>query len=1367
MLKQSKSRKIGFLLVLLSLAFVVMASAASASDSRQTAVVNARAKIHPNLLQDIDAALAGNAAANGPAIASRAAANTGELQFVARVAAGADLSNYASQWFVRPFADPLGTTVAAGFASPTAILKMATDPAVITLRRSESLAELPKPVDPDVPTNLNSNITPALNLSGEASPGPAPEGWYGTGSAIHGSQEAWAKGYTGAGVRYMSNDSGADYCHPDLEGTWAYIDDASSPYYGLPQMFDSLSSYYAAFDYFVGTTLIADGLADYADTSATAAGDFSFAPLGAAVGHDYTVPGTSLSGEYHYGSHPDKALADVADILSGAFGDGTAVSGERAAVLVVDENEAGVYDTVYVDVNYNFDFSDDSPARLTRDFSNQETACLDYDFDGLNDVSGGLVYFIADGETAVPTLDWYWGVPGSAYGNGDLVAFHVQDFTEGGGTHGMGTTSVAVGQGVVIGSVNWGEDGSPIAGFQGLVVGPGKDVASTQNGDFYLTPFVEDAYVYAGLGYDGISGTGDDVQIVSNSWGYSGTDNDGFDFDSRLIDIVNRSFAPNTALLFSTGNGAAGYGTAAPPSPASGIGVGASTLFGSIGLFESIASADQIVGGDVISWSNRGPGARNVVGADVVATGAFGTGDLSLNGVLWGAIATDNFGGTSMAAPVAAGNLALMYQAWYERWGEWPTFEQARTLIMNSATNTEHDVWSQGAGMVNADLGTDIAAGLGGIYVSPSEWSTGDYRGTEYGAFAHIMNPGDRDTQSFTVTNMGDSRMQVRVTTETHVQIGSDDLSFTSLDQSLDHGAFTTPDYAFRVDPMIPHGTDLMMVRLTKPYNQFDPNEDLFEPFNNWRVAVQNWTDLDGDGILWDDANGNGKVDLGEFDTGEHIRFTYGYDAGPTQQARVANPLERMTDGIFVTLRHRDMVAEVPQTDLGLEVSYWQLRNWQWARPTRGAFSLAPGETNSFDVTLSVPPNTPYGMYEGSINLHYGDEEVVIPVTVAVAASGTSFEFGQANAANGRSAHLLDVPMLYDNDTVFGYTDYTWRAESGDWRFFWTDVNGEDLPENGTSFLVVDNSWVGEGTDIDTIIMGPTEDCVSNGVGCDGLLGGYPGSAFYGPYTLAEVGRSEYTYIGSGRWLQDTSTGGPREIVAAPVQDGLHGIFFHQVRVDGNSLDEPFGGFVGLVNLDPGEIVSSAAAGPGSASLTISSELDLGGFVAQGFGLGGPVTTTEDIFQDDPNDPSTASFVTTVDITNGALLEVSTCCTVGSDIDLFVYDPSGALIGSSTTSSDAENVRVVFPEDGTYTVAVHGWSVPSGSDTFELTINAVQGTDVTVSNLPASIPAGGSATIDVNWDTTGFASGTYYGLILMGPAEAPGLLQVPVEITIP
>ncbi|NJN15595.1 MAG: S8 family serine peptidase [Oscillochloris sp.] len=521
----------------------------------------------------------------------------------------------------------------------------------------------------------------------------------------------------------MVNDSGADYCHPDLVGTWAYIDDTASPYYGLPQMFDSLTSYLAARDFYLAETNIAENFtrSQWADTSATAGGDFSYQPLGADAAHNYTVTGTSLSGEYHYGSHPDSSLADLAGLLSAFFGDGTAVDGERAAVLVVDENEAGVYDTVYVDLNFNFDFSDDTPARLSRDFSNSEVACLDYNGDGLNDVSGGLVYFIADGETAVPTLDWYWGVPGDFYGNGDLVAFHVMDYlASAGGNHGMGCTSVAVGQGVVRGSLVFGPDGYPVADNQGLVVGPGKDVKTTQNGDYYNTPFIEDAYIYAGLGYDGEVGTGDDIQIVSNSWGFSGTDNDGFDFESRLIDLINRTLAPNTALLFSTGNGAAGYGTAAPPAPMNGIGVGASTLYGSTGEFETIESADQILGGDAMSWSNRGPGPGGQLGADILATGAFGTGSVELNAVLDGSVATLSFGGTSMAAPVAAGNLALMYQAWEEATGEWPTFDEAKALLQSTAKDASHDIWSQGAGIVDADRGTMVASGEGGFMAFPS-----------------------------------------------------------------------------------------------------------------------------------------------------------------------------------------------------------------------------------------------------------------------------------------------------------------------------------------------------------------------------------------------------------------------------------------------------------------------------------------------------------------------------------------------------------------------------------------------------------------------------------------------------------------------
>ena len=165
--------------------------------------------------------------------------------------------------------------------------------------------------------------------------------------------------------------------------------------------------------------------------------------------------------------------------------------------------------------------------------------------------------------------------------------------------------------------------------------------------------------------------------------------------------------------------------------------------------------------------------------------------------------------------------------------------------------------------------------------------------------------------------------------------------------------------------------------------------------------------------------------------------------------------------------------------------------------------------------------------------------------------------------------------------------------------------------------------------------------------------------------------------------------------------------------------------------------------------------------------MSAPTTTTETIFQDDPNNPLTASFSRTVTMNSGAELTVSTCCTAGgSDIDLFVYGPSGSLIASSTTATDAEFVTLRFPADGNYRIDVHGWAVTGGVDTFELTINAVQGTDISAVAQPGPINANGVKTIEVSWNLSGRPAGDYKGVVLFGPPEAPGLITVPVEITI-
>ena len=97
---------------------------------------------------------------------------------------------------------------------------------------------------------------------------------------------------------------------------------------------------------------------------------------------DYNVTGiTSISGAYHVGLHWDSYLR--------------AAYFMAPAVLVVDSTSPGAYDTVYVDLDNNLDFTDDTPAT-----KGSPNVWKDLDLDGYADASGGLLYFISD-STAV------------------------------------------------------------------------------------------------------------------------------------------------------------------------------------------------------------------------------------------------------------------------------------------------------------------------------------------------------------------------------------------------------------------------------------------------------------------------------------------------------------------------------------------------------------------------------------------------------------------------------------------------------------------------------------------------------------------------------------------------------------------------------------------------------------------------------------------------------------------------------------------------------------------------------------------------------------------------------------------------------
>ena len=1064
---------------------------------------------------------------------------------------------------------------------------------------------------------------------------------------------------------------------------------------------------------------------DYADTSETRSGSqvtpgtdgvatAVFAPINSLDrnGYTYRFPATSKSGVYHFGSHPDTTLQ--------------AFFSERVAVLVVDEHTPGVYDTVYVDLDADRDFTDNKKA-----VKGDEYVTMDLDGDGFADLSGGIVYWISDGLNPLPASDWRYGIGADVAGPGDLVAFSINDFAES-GDHGTLCASGIAAQGVIDGDApayKPAGDGSP---FTGQVQGGGRDVKLSSNGDGYATANgLEDGMLFAALGYDGRAQTADDMQIVSNSWGNSAAVDDGWDYTSRLFDFILRFVNPYLVEGNSTGNGGAGYGTTNSPGANLSISVGASTLYDSSGYsFDSIVSKEQFQYNDSMSFSDRGPTAQGEVGVAVLANGAWGAGDVPLNEAFaadaGGWDAWENWGGTSRSTPVAMGNLALAMQAYKAKNGRWPTNVEARSILMAGADTTWNDGFVEGAGVVNALRSVRIAAGLGGVSVLPDSVTFGDYRGTKYDAFTSVVFPGAVRSETFTVRNAGAAPVNLSISDDHLVRFAEKTIDVTTVDQKLETANAYVPDYLVDVAPYIPAGAQLMEVILVQPFDEFDPDGD-YSANSSWRVIPLDWTDLNKDGKLFEDKNGNGAVNCPivggmpdyqssacEIQAGEYMRFGYGYDRGTTMQQRVRLPRERAHNSIFVGLGHRSKSALAPVSRLKVQLNFYRAEDMPWlAAPA--SLVVPPGSSATFDAVMTVPQDAAVGLYEATIRISDGAAVTNVPVVANVAASGTDFVLGGGSAAG----------TPYDNGRVGGYFDWTGRAESGDWRFFFLDA--PDSAADG-EYLLVDNSWSGAKTDIDTLVMSPVQDCFSNGAGCSYPVSAqFPGSEpAYGPYSLRVSGGSDRLNPRAGVWLRQSSTGGPREIVTGKIKPGLNLVALHNVSFDGSGWAEAFEGRAGTIKAAPNPVdLFVGASVSGQFSVTVQSSVALTGLEAGAYGLGAPATQTLPQIQDNPDDPSSATHQFPITAENAALIEVTTSAEAG-DLDLFlVYDRNGdghfdfvdEVVASSTTASANEHIKVTFPPDGDYLVAAHGWSAEPDKD-FTITLNVVQGKDLQVGALP-------------------------------------------------
>ena len=281
--------------------------------------------------------------------------------------------------------------------------------------------------------------------------------------------------------------------------------------------------------------------------------------------------------------------------------------------------------------------------------------------------------------------------------------------------------------------------------------------------------------------------------------------------------------------------------------------------------------------------------------------------------------------------------------------------------------------------------------------------------------------------------------------------------------------------------------------------------------------------DKNGNGVVnhrqkGSSSNIDGNLDLNfrgsDMDEFEYVRFMYHRPGANTLQSFVRDPYDRMADGVYLGLQHPDRDPAIDTTDFKIQIDFYENVDWPWLTTP----STASG---GFSASISVPMGTPYGMYDGAIVLENGSDSVVVPVSVAVAADVPQDATGKITGNirfGGADVAAAQWNMLYNNGAFFGANDWTWREESGDWRFYFMDV--AKAPPAGTLFLS-DTTWDDPApyTDLDTLIFGRSAN--------EYQISGSP-SPIYAPYILDTVGASARAYLGSGTWAFNTATVDPR-----------------------------------------------------------------------------------------------------------------------------------------------------------------------------------------------------------------------------------------------
>ena len=875
-------------------------------------------------------------------------------------------------------------------------------------------------------------------------------------------------------------------------------------------------------------------------------------------------------------------------------------------VLVTDPNEAGVYDTItpdmstswqdYVrepndDVSFDFDFTDDIPITIG---SGKEFLLYDSDNDGVYDYSAGTVgarivdvhgLFSDEAEiddrlgaingTLLPAMDKggnYFGIMNDFFG------------------HGTASSATIVSKGKMEYDIYNDTRKSTILG-----IAPDASIIPVKSlwfGDvFYGWMWAagfeneENKWTHSGEPR---------ADIISNSWGVSTFPSTGYapgmDVASHVLNtlVIPKSINQNytgTTIVSSAGNSGHGYGTIGMPGITSfGISVGAVTNndFVGYGPFQDQPRFGNTTehSDHVVDFSSRGPGVIGDIKPDLMSIGAYGfvpapittlPDDCSGNGCPNQSFSI--FGGTSMAAPIAAGSAALVVESLKEKSVEYDPFT-IRNLLMSSASDLRSDPLTQGAGLVNALDAVRIVNGHAGKFMvhndasfsnikevieSPLSSIDSDLLGIDSGFefddkkfpmmgwYGGRLDPGEETTTTYTIENPNNYPINVTIKPQTLKLIDRLKMSGTTepflQDSILNESETYRPNYVKLSDIPAEHRTNgtsvihpessLMVLNAHFPFDVF-MNQTSTTYADDLQISSLYVYD-------WEDKNADEEISSDELSM-----VNRGGSWGTVQEVRLSDPIKKFENepiiGIYPVPKifsfwEGNTNQNATAMDYSLSISYYDKVLWDDITVDK-EITIPSNSSSDVRVTLSVPPDSHTGVYQGFLNFEGKYHKINSPISYGVV---------ETVEKDVTQTIIPGLPgdILYGNGYVKGAFDMSGRYMAGDWRQYYFDIQ-----DNTINSAAIDFEWESDYTNFTVFMIDPQGKIIQTNFP-SGVFG-----EFLGWPTSDWLGTSQFS--GGGTFYPLKNKDNTSTVLFAPInQTGTHTLLVHSTLFDGVSIAEP------------------------------------------------------------------------------------------------------------------------------------------------------------------------------------------------------------------